>query len=103
MIDPIWEYHHDVGKSITGGSVYRGHAGLPELEGLYVYGDYVSGRLWGLRYDEDRKRVTANRPIKDRQQPVYSFGEDEKGEIYLLTQSVTGQGIYWFVKNGSGK
>lgn len=98
LIDPIWEYHHDIGKSITGGSVYRGSR-LPELEGLYLYGDYVSGRLWALRYDEARKRVTANHRLRDRAMPLYSFGEDEQGEVYLLTQSVTGQGIYWFVKS----
>ena len=49
LIDPIWEYYHfDTGKSITGGSVYRGPR-LPELDGAYLYADYVSGRLWALR------------------------------------------------------
>jgi len=80
LIDPIWEYHHDVGKSITGGSVYRGKR-LAELEGAYIYGDYVTGRIWALRYDDASKRVVANRPIKDRALPIYSFGEDEDGEI----------------------
>ncbi len=100
LIDPIWEYHHDVGKSLTGGHVYRGKA-LPELEGHYVYGDYVSGRLWGLKYDEEKKRVVANRPIKDRSHPVMSFGEDEKGEIYYLIASPAGQGIYRFTQTVS--
>jgi glucose/arabinose dehydrogenase len=98
LIEPIWEYHHDVGKSITGGAVYRGER-LPELAGLYLYGDYVTGRIWGLCYDESRQRVTANRPIRDKGFPIYSFGEDEKGEVYLLTQTTTGKGIYWFVKS----
>jgi len=93
MIDPIWEYHHDVGKSITGGHVYRGTA-FPELDGAYLYADYVSARIWALRYDEKSKRVSANQPIRDRGLPVLSFGEDEKGESYLLTVSQTGQGIY---------
>jgi glucose/arabinose dehydrogenase len=99
LTDPIWEYHHDIGKSITGGAVYRGSR-LPELDGYYVYGDYVAGKIWALRYDEAKKRVTANRRIRDRGLPIYSFGEDEKGELYFLTQSVTGQGVYWFVKTG---
>jgi glucose/arabinose dehydrogenase len=97
FIEPIWEYHHDLGKSIIGGAVYRG-ARLPELDGFYVYGDYVSGKIWALRYEEAKARVVANRPIKDRNIPVFSFGEDEKGEIYLLTATKSGQGIYQFVK-----
>src|SRR5207248_674753 len=53
LIDPIWEYHHDVGKSITGGGVYRGDR-VKELQGAYVYADYVSGKMWALRYDPDK-------------------------------------------------
>src|ERR1019366_2026036 len=49
LVEPIWEYRHDVGKSLTGGQVYRGKR-LPELDGSYVYGDYVSTKIWGLRY-----------------------------------------------------
>jgi glucose/arabinose dehydrogenase len=97
LIEPIWEYHHDVGKSITGGMVYRGRR-LPELQGLYLYADYVSTKIWGLRYDEGKRRVVANRPIGAPNVPVMSFGEDEKGEAYFLTYTSTGRGIYWFVK-----
>lgn len=97
LIDPIWEYHHDIGKSITGGVVYRGQR-LPELQGWYLYADYVSTRIWALRYDEGKRRVIANRPIRDPNLPVMSFGEDEKGEVYFLTYTSSGQGIHWFVK-----
>jgi glucose/arabinose dehydrogenase len=98
LIDPIWEYHHDVGKSITGGHVYRGDR-LPELEGHYIYADYVSGKVWALKYDEAKKRVVANRPIKHNLQPILSFGEDEKGDVYFLTVTSTGKGISRFVKS----
>ncbi len=93
LLDPIWEYHHDIGKSITGGHVYRGKQ-FPELDGHYLYADYVTAKIWALRYDDGKKRVVANRPIRDRSLPILSFGEDEQGEVYLLTYSPTGQGIY---------
>jgi glucose/arabinose dehydrogenase len=96
MIEPIWEYHHDVGKSITGGHVYRG-ARLKALQGLYLYADYVTGHVWGLRYDEGKKRVTANHLLRRGGFPVFSFGEDDRGEVYLLTSTPTGKGIHWFV------
>lgn len=97
MIDPIWEYHHDVGKSITGGTVYRG-ARVPELDGYYLYGDYVSGRVWALKYDAAAGRVVANRPVSWPGLPVYTFGEDERGEAYLLTATTNGRGIYMLGK-----
>jgi glucose/arabinose dehydrogenase len=97
LIDPLWEYHHDIGKSITGGLVYRGKK-LPELEGAYLYADYVSGRIWALWYDEAQGRVVANREIKGPSLPVVSFGEDAEGEPYLLTVTNTGRGIHRLVK-----
>lgn len=95
FIDPIWEYHHDVGKSITGGHVYRGKL-MPELQGHYLYADYVTMRHWALKYDNQLKRVVANREIKHPSVPVLSFGEDEKGEVYFLTFTPTGKGIYHY-------
>ncbi|MCI0379242.1 MAG: PQQ-dependent sugar dehydrogenase, partial [Gemmataceae bacterium] len=97
LIDPIWEYHHDVGKSITGGCVYRGKR-LPELDGAYLYADYVTAKIWALWYDEGKKRVTANRAIADRRLPILSFGEDETGDVYLMTYSISGQGIFRFAR-----
>ena len=101
LIEPIWEYHHDVGKSITGGLVYRGKR-LPELEGHYLYADYVSARHWALKYDAAKKRVVANHPLRDANVPVMSFGEDETGEAYFLTYSPSGKGIYWYEREAKG-
>jgi glucose/arabinose dehydrogenase len=84
LIEPIWEYHHDIGKSITGGTVYRGKQ-VPQLVGSYVYADYVTGRVWALKYDEAQKKVLANRSISGNISPVMSFGEDETGEVYFTT------------------
>jgi glucose/arabinose dehydrogenase len=100
LIEPIWEYHHDIGKSITGGLVYRGSR-LSELHGQYLYADYVSGRIWALKYDDAQKRVVANRPINGQKLPWMSFGEDERGEVYLMTFTSTGQGLHWFVRPGA--
>jgi len=68
------------------------------LQGAYLYADYVSTKIWALRYDDKKRRVISNRPIRDPNVPVMSFGEDEKGELYFLTYTSTGQGIYWFGK-----
>ena len=51
----------------------------------------------GPAFDDARRRIS-NRPIASRGLPVLSFGEDERGEVYFLTTTVTGQGIYWFRK-----
>lgn len=84
LIEPIWEYHHNVGKSITGGHVYRG-SDVPELEGAYLYADYVTGQMWALWYDMNNQQVTANREILPKGSPVMSFGEDDEAEVYFLT------------------
>lgn len=97
LIEPIWEYHHDIGRSITGGVVYRGSK-VPELNGAYLYADYVSMRMWALWYDAAKGRVVANREIKGPGRPVLSFGEDEKGEAYFLILTPNGQAIHRFSK-----
>jgi len=95
LIDPVWEYDHDVGKSVTGGRVYRGRA-IPELVGRYVYGDFVSGRMWALSVD-DAGRATANHAIPWNGRPIFGFGADESGELYVCTSSADGQGVFAMV------
>ena len=84
LIEPIWEYHHTIGKSITGGVVYRGKK-VPELDGCYLYGDFVSGKRWALKYDEKAKKVAANYLLQGDNLPVMTYGEDEAGEVYFTT------------------
>lgn len=86
LIDPILEYHHKVGKSVTGGYVYRGKR-VPALEGQYLYADYVTGQVWALSYDSTTKKVTANRTIRESGTPVLTFGEDDDGEVYFVSES----------------
>lgn len=95
LLNPVWEYDHMVGKSITGGYVYRGPR--PELQGLYLYADYVSGKIWALGLDRETGKVDKNYGISDGGLPVLAFGEDEQGEVYYLLESASGQGIFRFV------
>lgn len=89
---PLVEYPHapsadrpDDGKSITGGYVYRGKA-LPELAGVYVYGDFDTGRVWGLR-EVNGKAAVSGELIDRKTNPklaIAAFGEDPEGELYIL-------------------
>ena len=88
FIEPVIDYNHSVGKSITGGFVYRGKQ-VPELEGAYIYADFVTGQIWALWYDMDRRELTANRTIIKTGKPVMTFGEDDEGEVYFATQGGT--------------
>ena len=92
---PIWEYDHRIGKSITGGRVYRSSR-LPELNGKYLYADYVTGRLWALGHDAGK--VTENLQISAGGIPVTAFGEDKHGEVYYMIAAPNGQCIYRFEK-----
>ncbi len=102
LIDPIFEYDHETGKSITGGVVYRG-AAAPQLSGMYVYADYVSGRIWALEHDYKTGKVIANHEILNKSPageniPIITFGEDQDGEVYFTTQLRGGE-IFKFKKN----
>ena len=80
---------------MTGGFVYRGTA-IPQLVGSYLYGDFVSGRIWALRLDQETGRAT-NLSIPWSGLPIFAFGSDEAGEAYVLTSSPTGQGVFRLV------
>ncbi|MXQ82000.1 hypothetical protein E5288_WYG004844 [Bos mutus] len=96
---PIYAYGHAVGKSVTGGYVYRG-CESPNLNGLYIFGDFMSGRLMALQ--EDRKTKKWKKQdiclgstescafpglISTHSKFIISFGEDEAGELYFLATS----------------
>jgi len=81
LVDPVWAYGRDQGRSVTGGYVYRGRA-IPELEGVYVYADFVSGRVWGLRPDPETGGWQ-NELYLDSSS-IASFARDDEGELYFL-------------------
>lgn len=97
FIAPVLEYDHQVGKSITGGCVYRGKA-VPALDGQYLYGDYVSGKLWSLNYDHKKQKVVSNVEVEWNGQPIAGFGQDKEGEVYVMMPTPNGKGIYKLVR-----
>lgn len=76
---PVVEYSHEQGCSVTGGIVYRGRR-FPRLNGIYLYGDYCSGRIWGLTLLPSARQ---NVQLFDAPYSISTFGEDEAGEVYL--------------------
>ncbi|MCX7834349.1 MAG: PQQ-dependent sugar dehydrogenase [Ignavibacteria bacterium] len=90
---PIKVYSHLLGDcSITGGYVYRGTR-RPELQGAYIYGDYCTGRIWMLRYQNGI--VTSDSLLIDSPYMISSFGLDQNNEFYILHHSTNGK-IYKF-------
>lgn len=78
---PIFEYEHDEGKSITGGETYYGKLN-PSLNGLYIYGDFISGKIWGLKINQDN--TVENHELLDTDKMISSFGLDGDGEIIVV-------------------
>ncbi len=76
---PVAEYDHSQGCSVTGGLIYRGDQ-FDRLVGTYLYGDYCSGRVWGLRQTSSG---WTHQLLLDTAFNISAFGEDEAGEIYL--------------------
>ncbi len=85
---PIAEHSHSEARSLTGGLVYRGTK-LPELQGAYLYGDWSTGKVWGLRHSKGK--VTWHRQLADTTLQVVGFGTDSHGELLILDY---GGGIY---------
>lgn len=80
--DPVTQYSHDDGdRSITGGYVYRGSS-IPDLAGWYVFGDFVSGRIFAI--PEDSQPGVEPDVLLDTALSIVSFAEDADGELYLL-------------------
>lgn len=83
VVMPLAEYSHELGCSVTGGYVYRGKA-IPQIDGHYLYGDFCSGRIWGL----DSGNIQAGpRILLSSGKRISSFAEDRNGELYLLDYS----------------
>jgi len=96
LVDPIFEYDHSVGQSITGGYVYRGALLDPAMKGRYFFGDFIAGRVWslGLVVDAATGEASASNLVEHTQAlggpqlgNVSSFGVDATGELYVVSYS----------------
>jgi glucose/arabinose dehydrogenase len=86
LIEPLAEYSHAEGCSITGGYVYRGK-NIPALVGVYLFADYCSGNIWGLFADSSTSQgqtTYTRRLLVHTDLNISSFGEDRQGEIYII-------------------
>lgn len=80
-VDPIAEYDHSQGNSVTGGYVYRG-SGIPGLQGFYIFGDFGSGRIWAVPFDSPQG--TAPDELLVTPLNIASFAEGNDGELFVL-------------------
>jgi glucose/arabinose dehydrogenase len=76
---PVVAFGHDKGCSVTGGLTYRGSR-YPLMQGIYFYGDFCSGRIWGLKQSGEE---WMNKELKNTGLSISTFGEDETGEPYV--------------------
>lgn len=76
-VDPVADYDHTEGVSVTGGYVYRG-SNFPAMNGHYIYGDFANGQLWSIEKDNDFE-VTVQ---ADTDLMISAFGEATDGSMY---------------------
>ncbi|MCA9052259.1 MAG: PQQ-dependent sugar dehydrogenase [Planctomycetaceae bacterium] len=81
ILPPTWSLGRADAASVTGGFVYHGER-LPDLQGDYIYGDYVTGKVWALKYTEGQ--VAQHRELTDTPLAIICFYEGPDGEIALL-------------------
>ena len=86
LIPPIAEYDRSEGASITGGFVYRGPL-ISRLRGTYVFGDFISGNIWGL--NEGSPGIWTRSLLLASGLNISSFGQDAAGELYVLDYNGT--------------
>jgi putative heme-binding domain-containing protein len=95
ILPPNLSFPHTEAASITGGYVYRGKR-LPDLEGAYLCGDWVTRKLWATKFDGDK--VVWHKEIAQGTQRVVAFGEARDGEVYFLDYDDPGR-IFRLVPN----
>lgn len=101
IIPPIKDHSHSEANSVIGGPVYRGSK-LPDLDGSFIYGDYLTGTIWAVRPQNEHTGdglSYTHRTLVDTDQRITSFTEGSQGELYVLDHDFTGQ-IYELAPSG---
>lgn len=78
---PAVAHSHIESRSITGG-YFSQTARLPDLRGVYIYGDYVTGKIWGLKHDGPK--ITWREELVDTALQIASFGLDHAGDVLIV-------------------
>jgi glucose/arabinose dehydrogenase len=97
LVLPVTQYTHADGCSVTGGYVYRGDA-IPSLQGTYFYADFCSGWVRSFRFEDGTATEQRSWPSLAPGGSVPSFGEDARGELYLMSAD---GGVYRVVSRQS--
>lgn len=90
---PVKDHHHSEANSVIGGPIYRGSK-LSELDGTFIYGDYITGTIWGLKSDGEDSY--SHKTLVDTDLRITAFAEGSAGELFVLDYDYTGQ-IYEIV------
>jgi putative heme-binding domain-containing protein len=81
FVPPVFAYARKFGPSVTGGFVYRANP-RSSFQGVYIFGDYESRRIFGMT--QENRVLKKVRQIGTASQRIVSFGQDEKGELYVV-------------------
>jgi uncharacterized repeat protein (TIGR03806 family) len=92
IVKPTVEHPHSEFRSLTGGLVYQGER-FPELRGAYLYGDYSTGQLWGIRHDGEK--ALWHRQLASTRLQITGFGLDSHGEILIADHRGQDQGGFY--------
>ena len=94
LVDPIHEYDHSTGSSITGGYVYRGSALGAAFRGRYFFADFIESRVWSMALTLDAGGEARASDVREHTNElggsaqlanISSFGVDAAGELYILS------------------
>lgn len=92
FVKPTVEHHHSEARSLTGGIVYYGKR-HPDLQGAYIYGDYSTGRVWGVKHDGEK--ILWHKELADTRLSITGFGTDSAGEIIICDHHPRPKGAFY--------